>query len=95
MAFSFAVDSFNDDNDILLNILSTGRFRTMLQYDIIRHILMNIFNPLPYDLSSNSAGVSNLFLQRVSYKFKNVVRAACKKLMIIQTLNDEFKVSLY
>ena len=40
-------------------------------------------------------GVSNLFSQRASYKFKNVVRAAYKKLMIklmiIQTLNDELK----
>ena len=40
-------------------------------------------------------GVSNLFLQRASYKFENVARAAYKKLMIIQTLNDELKLSLY
>ena len=39
------------------------------------------------------SGVSNLFLQRASYKFENVVRAAYKKL--IQTLNDELKLSLY
>ena len=38
--------------------------------------------------------MSNLFLQRASYKFKNIVRAACKKLVIIQTLNDELKLSL-
>ena len=36
----------------------------------------------------------NLFLQRASYKLKNVVQAAHKKLMIIQTLNDEHKLSL-
>ena len=41
------------------------------------------------------SGVSNLFLQRASYKFKNVVWAAYKKLMIIQTLNDELKLSIY
>ena len=41
------------------------------------------------------SGMRNHFLQRASYKFKNVVRAACKKLMIIQTLNDELKLSLY
>ena len=40
-------------------------------------------------------GMSNHFLQRASYKFKNVVRAACKKLMIIQTLNDKLELSLY
>ena len=40
-------------------------------------------------------GMSNLFLQRASYKFKNVAWAAYEKLMIIQTLNDELKLSLY
>ena len=40
-------------------------------------------------------GLSNHFIQRASYKFKNIVRAAYKKLMIIQTLNDEPKLSLY
>ena len=44
---------------------------------------------------SQISGVSNLFVQRASYKFKNVVRAAYKKLMIIQTLNDELKLSFY
>ena len=43
----------------------------------------------------SKAGVSNLFLQRASYKFKNVVRAAYKKLMIIQTPNDELKLYLF
>ena len=37
--------------------------------------------------------MSNLFLQRVSYKLKNVARV--RNLMIIQTLNDELKLSLY
>ena len=41
------------------------------------------------------AGVSKLFLQRASYEFKNVARAAYKKLMMIQTLNDELKLSLF
>ena len=56
------------------------------------------FFPQPESIGSapRTAGMSNLFfLQRVSYKFKNVVRAAYKKLMIIQTLNDELKLSLY
>ena len=44
----------------------------------------------------STTGTSNLFfLQRASYKFKNVARAACKKLVMIQTLNDELKLSLY
>ena len=33
--------------------------------------------------------------QSLSYKFKNVVRAACEKLMIIQTLNDKLELSLF
>ena len=53
----------------------------------------NTFNVIRVDLSK--IGVSNLFLQRASYKFENVMWAACKKLMIIQTLNDELKLSFY
>ena len=47
------------------------------------------------DFPLRRAEVSNLLSQRVSYKFKNAVRAAYKKLMIIQTPNDELKLSLY
>jgi hypothetical protein len=41
-------------------------------------------------ISSSGPGMSNLFLQRASFKFKNVVRAAFKK-----HDNDELKLYLY
>ena len=64
----------------------------MLKIEILTDIFV-IYMKISIPVSK--VGVSNLFLQRANYKFKNVVRAACKKLMIIQTLNDELKLSLY
>jgi hypothetical protein len=48
----------------------------------------NYIRQLTFSNSASTPGMSNLFLQRASIKFKNVVRAAFKK-------HDELKLYLY